>query len=451
MNRLEARAWLRRAAAWTPLVLAGWAFAHAVSFTHEFGLNVPCSDGWPYVALHEMYNAHTLSFGDLFAMHNEHLFFVPRVLFVAIGAATHVNLMAQQYLSHVELLLTLLFIWLVAARQFGRRWFQMPWWFAAVPFLVFNLAQWRNLICSFQSGFITSVPLSLGAYYFLSRHCRAAGESARADWRAVGWFALAVASGLLASFSTATGLAVWPAGGLLLLIGRSQPLGRVGRWFALSWALAALIAGSIFARYYRASNDHSHEVGKVVADFWTVASKLVRFCLSLLGSPLESTLDASLFGGALLLLVAVVCLVGLVRARTLRENAFNIACVVQVLATLAMIAVGRIHLGENYSQQSRYVTLIVPLWVAVVCMAASLMEHYRSAQASGASARSTGLLSVALCLSALAVGTAWLGGPEVGAQKRADLIKQVRKLRKGHGAERIYVKRWQALGVTLDQ
>jgi hypothetical protein len=451
MNRLEARAWLSRAASLTPLGLACWAFAHAVSYTHEFGLNAPCSDGWPYVTLHEMYNAHTLGFRDLFAMHNEHLFFLPRVLFVAIGAVTHVNMMAQQYLSHAELLLTMAFIWLAVAHQFGRRWFQMPWWFAAVPFLVFTLAQWRNLICSFQSGFITSVPLSVGAYYFLSRYGRAAGEPARVGWRSVGWFGLAVASGLLASFSTAQGLAVWPAGGLLLLIGQRQPLGKVARWFALSWALGALVAGSVFAHYYRASNGHSHEVGKVVADFWSVAGKLVRFCLSLLGLPLDSTLDASLFGGALLLLVLVASLIGLLRARKLRENAFNIACAAQVLATLAMIAVGRIHLGEDYSQQSRYVTLIVPLWVAVVCMAASLMEHHRAVQARPTSAWGMGLLGVALCLSSLAAGTAWLGGPETGAKKHANLVKIVRKLRKGHGEDHIYFKRWQAVGVPLDQ
>jgi hypothetical protein len=151
-----------------------------------------------------------------------------------------------------------------------------------------------------------------------------------------------------------------------------------------------------------------------------------------------------------LLLVVLACLIGLLRARKLRENAFNIACVVQVMATVAMIAIGRIHFGENYSQQSRYVTLVVPLWVAALCMAVSLMEHYRADRATATTAWPTGMVGVALCLSTLAAGTGWFDGPEVGKDKRADAVKQLRRLVKGKGANKAYAAHWRALGVPLD-
>jgi hypothetical protein len=449
MNRTLVLTWLRRAASLLPLLLAVWAFQHSLEFARAFGLPVPCSDGWSYVELHERYNAHTLRFADLFAMHNEHLFFLPRVLFVAIGAITHVNLMAQLLLSHVELLLTLLLVWLVVARQFGRRWFELPWWFAPVPFLVFSLAQWRNLLCTFQSGFITAVPLSIGAYYFLTRFCRLSTIDGGA-WRRGAWFGLAVLCALAASFSTAQGLAAWPAGGLLLLLCCDKPLHRSYLAYLAGWALSMIGACATFAHYYRASTGHSHEVGKVAADFSGIFGRLLSFALSLLGSPFAGSLEESIVGGSVVLAVFAACAFGLWRARRLRENAFHMACALQVFGTVAMIAVGRIHLGDDYSQQSRYVTLIVPLWVATVCLAASLTQPSRRAASNATRVWPGALLGAALCFTVLAAATAWRVGPTVGAQKLSEQEKLVRKLIRGRGADHVYVKRWRELGVKIE-
>jgi hypothetical protein len=423
-------------AGWLPLALSALAFALCVRYTLAWGLNVPCSDGWIWVGVHEKYRAGTLGFSDLFVMNGEHLMFVPMALYVAIGAATDLNFIAQTLLTHAQLLVSLVPIWLVASRKFGFKWYRPPWWFVTVPFLLFSLWQRRNLLCSFQPCFVAPLPFTLLALYFLDRVTRT-DVSARARYVALG---LSLLSGALGSFSHSMGLGAWPAGAFLLLCFGRRRLGYLAAWLAG----AAVVCG-VYACEYRTSTAHAHHVGTVLSDLFGLFPSLVEFLIHLVGSPIGEGEEDQVISGVVVSLLSAACVYRLWREKRIGENAFWLASLVYGWLVGLMIAVGRIHIGTT---QSRYVTYFLVIWIALVCLTTSLLSPEKE-QNSPARRLVHQARGVMLALSIVAFGTAYWNGEQRGAGHRTDLTQHVRNTVQGRTGDSQWVERWRALGVDL--
>ena len=423
-------------AGWLPLALPALAFAYCVRYTLAWGLNVPCGDEWMWVELHEKYRAGTLGFSDLFVMNGEHLMFVPMALYVAIGAATDLNFIAQTLLTHVQLLVSLVPIWLVASRQFGFKWYRPPWWFVTVPFLLFSLWQRRNLLCSFQPWFVMPLPFTLLALYFLD-HVTRTDVSARARYAALG---LSLLSGALGSYSHSMGLGVWPAGAFLLLC-----LGRRRLGYLAAWLAGAVVVCGVYAYEYRASTGHAHHVGTVLPDLFGLFPSLVEFLIRLVGSPIGESEEDQVICGIVVSLLSAACVYRLWREKRLGENAFWLACLVYGWLVGWMIAVGRIHLGTT---QSRYVTYFLVIWIALVCLTTMLLKPEKE-QSSPVRRLVQGARGVMLALSILAFGTAYWSSEERGSGDMTHLRGHVLETVKGRTGDSPLAERWRALGVDL--
>lgn len=315
-----------------------------------------------------------------------------------------------------------------AQRQFGFRLLSVPWWFIPVPFLICNLAQWKNLLCGFQAGFIMSIPFSLLAYHALGR-CR------------LGWFLLALASATIASFSTAMGLAVWPAGMITLHLVQA---GR-GRFWA--WAAVGASEWLTYFVYYRISAGHTHQVERVLSTVELSVPEVLSFFIVLLGNPVASNVVQGALVGAFALLSLGACVYALVCSGRLRDNAMWLACVAQVLFTCLMISIGRAVLGIDYALEQRYNTHIVPFVVALLMLAASLgmSSPFRGGRVFGRVVYGAVLTMV--------VGNtvpSLLTAPKVGAKTQIDARNQLREAYRGGNAFSELLARWQRAGFEVD-
>ncbi len=423
----------------SPLLASVFALSWCVAFTREYGIDAPCSDGWPYVALHEKFAAGTLGFRDLFAMHNEHLYFFPRLMFVLLGAASHLDLTVQTMATDVELLLALAVVYLAAARQFRFAPLRAEWWFLPIPFLIFTPAQARNLTCSFQSGFVLSMPFSLVAFYGLKRFTEASG-SGDPRWARVSWFVLALVAATVSSFSTAMGLGTWVAGVVVLVL----VSGGIDKRALAVWLATGLAEWTTYFVHFRGAMGSNH-VERVATVAGSSISGVVEFAVAFFGIPVAAISAESLIAGVIALALLGASLVLLFRAGKWNENSFFVACSAWVLVTSAMIAVGRIHLGPDYALQSRYVSYCLPLFVAIIALSASLAASDRERARAGLGQL---LLGAAVAITVFGVATAYRTRELLGTREKTQLLLHLDEALRNRSLD--FPARWKKLGLRFD-
>ena len=136
-----------------------------------------------------------------------------------MGSLTRYNNVAEMYLIVSCFLITAAVLLLAFRRGLGCRSSFVP-----VALLIFSFRQYENMLFGFQISFAFTQTFGVLALYLLY-------SSNRDNFRAA--FAAALGSATIASFSTAQGLLVWPAGLLGLLLGSVATSGKkvfVGIW-----------------------------------------------------------------------------------------------------------------------------------------------------------------------------------------------------------------------------
>ena len=204
--------------------------------------------------------------------------------------------------------------------------------------LLFQLQHFENFFWSGSSIDHFQVPLLAGgAIVLLARGSRLA-------WLGAGALAL------LATFTLAHGLVVWPVGALMLVADR--------RWRHLtSWLFFGAVTGGVYFLTFEFNPAHH-------VDAFSLAGvmRIVRFWLELLGAPLalgEKTV-ARIFGAALLALLG-----WQVWSGGLRRERIALPLALWAIASLGLVAVGRANLGDGIVS-SRYYVLGALAWALAI-------------------------------------------------------------------------------------
>jgi hypothetical protein len=335
----------------TPVVLS-------LLFIRQYGVNVCFWDQWEIVPLFDKLHAGTLSFTDLFAQHNEHRIFFPRLVMLALGSITHYNNIAEMYFSWFLLCLIGYVIFRIYARSFGTSQGALVK-FIPVVWLIFSLRQWENLLWGFQLSWFMVVLFLLLSLYLL-------GTSKNLGWR----FAFSIVSGVICSFSSAQGLLIWPIGFILILLTwwsqrkefRSQYLKVVSVWCLLG----LLVYIAYFAGYVQPSYHPS--LLYFVHHPFSAASYLV-VCV---GSPLAVDGYTAAAAGILLLASCIYVLVYAIKRDPQSKSvmAFPISLVSFGLLTVAILVLTRSGFGVGQAFSSRYTTMtalgIVGLYLLIL-------------------------------------------------------------------------------------
>jgi hypothetical protein len=305
----------------------------ALAYIVMYGENMVFGDEFAIVPLLAAIHAHTLNLPMLAAQHNEERIFFPRLILLSFATLTHFNGKVELFgywfcLCGVASVLLAAFL-----RAQGRSWLALLG-FVPAAFLVFDLRQSENLLWGFQFCWGLAVLGVVFALWLLATHARA--------WPA---FALAVAAGVVASYSLLLGLFVWPVGvAELLTLDR-----RRYRLHAALWAVVGIVVAVAYFNGYSKPPVLANQNLGVLGD--------VAFVYSMLGSPFMPHLPGSVYMGVLFTVLIVWAVFRTLQRGLTPFAVFCFALIAVWVASVLVITYGRTVLGLGYSLASKYTPL----------------------------------------------------------------------------------------------
>jgi hypothetical protein len=263
-------------------------------YVHSFGVNVVMGDSWSMVTYFDQLSSGTLRLSDLLALHNGHWMLFPRIAWLLLGTITEWNSVAEMYLTQACLLGSLICFLLAFRNSIKPNPVFTTLFMIPISLLVFSFVRAMDFLRGFHVTFAFAEVFGVLALYLLyvlrfERFRRAV-------------FVTAVGSAMVASFSAAAGLLVWPAGLLGLSISPlEKPMKRV---FIALWALAGL---GVWIAYLITLARSEHEgPGSMLAGLAHPLTGIKSF-LKLLGSPLFGK-ELALPAGLLMVCLVLVSL-----------------------------------------------------------------------------------------------------------------------------------------------
>jgi hypothetical protein len=311
---------------------------------HRYALNVPYGDQWGDISLiGHSYNG-TLSFGTLWALHNENRVFFPNLIVLALSRTTHFNIVIEEYFSGAMLIAATALIIYAHKRRSRRAWV----YYCPVAILLLSFVQHENTL-SGQEMASYLLLLSLAVMVVLL------------DSFTLAWIGLigALVAATVGSFSSLQGLLIWPAG-LVLLYHRRRP-----RPFFIVWV--GCMAISVFLYFY----GYQTSSGSAPTPTYALAHPITafKFYLFAIGDVLGTNVNLGghgnsgvlVFGMLVLVLAAAVVVFYGIKRDEYGGNPVGVALICFGLLFAATITDGRIRFYQlsGYpwaASASRYTT-----------------------------------------------------------------------------------------------
>jgi|GEM_PF-716045 len=351
-----------------PVGMAFW-------YVNSFGVSAVYADQWFLLPDFSSLYTGQLSFAQLFAQHNEHRIFFPRIVMLALGTVTRYNNRAEMFFGWAvagAACLTLAAGMLESAVWSGSSRLTLAPPALLTSFLILTFRQHENFLWGWQIQVIMTATSVVLASYMLSR-------STAVDRH----FLWAAACSTVGSFSFANGLLIWPVGlaQLSLWPSTTQQLSPWrGRFNVMAvWGCAGLCESALYIWGYRPPpGSHS------LLDFLHRPLQACWYFLAFLGSPLIVRIDppwlssiqlVTRLGGALVLEEIIAAALGAVLlvaylwllVRSLRIDSVpvrrspvasaSLSLIVATMLSGGLLVVGRVALGPSEALASKYVTL----------------------------------------------------------------------------------------------
>jgi hypothetical protein len=355
-----------------------------------FGVNVVFADAWDMVLVFHKFFSGRLTFADLYAQHNEHRMFFPKGAELLLGLLTRYNNVAEMYVVVSCFLITAAVLLVAFGREIG-----LPLiFFVPVALLIFSFRQYENMLFGFQISFAFTQTFGVLALYLLS-------SSSRDNFGAYA-FAAALGSATIASFSTAQGLLVWPAGLLGLLLGSVARPGKkvlVGLW--------GIVGVAEWVAYF--VDYHTPRGHPPLLDALGHIRTAPGYFLTLLGSALFWRPEHAYEGGLVIVCLALAMFLATYGRGVLRQHSFWISLLFYSLFILATITLGRSGMfGVWQAAISRYTTFSVLAVASLYALLAKMVF------ATTASVLRTVILIPLFGIILLSAGISYRDGIEVG-------------------------------------
>jgi hypothetical protein len=173
------------------------------AFVIHYATNVPSEDDWTLVPVIHAALHGQLSFGMLWALHDENRMLFPNLIFVAVGTLSHDDIALLPIISAVVFAATF-FVFIVLFRSYsGTSLSPVPVFIFAVVW--FSLADWSNALWGFQLAWYLILFCLMAMLYLLTVR------------RSTAACAFAAAAGVVASFCFLQGLVLWPVGAICIV------------------------------------------------------------------------------------------------------------------------------------------------------------------------------------------------------------------------------------------
>ncbi len=323
-------------------------------------VDVPVQDDWSLVEDLDKAVAGTWGVADLLRSHNGHRLGVTRLILVGVALASDWRVDLPAYLGIAFAAGILLLAW----RAFPPSEDRLSTFLAAlfVGVLVASPTQWENWLWGLQMHEFLVVLLVMATLAGVSLGPLRPGSMAAAAGLA-----------LVATLTQGSALVLWPVGALVLALRGARSNSRTGYVLALSWAaLGGLVVWAYLGHL-------PGDAGAGAASGWVFRHPIagLRFVLSLVGHSLVAWDGAAYppHDGGLAALVGGLA-VGLAvllahRSRWGSAPAHSLLALAWILwsgGVSAQIALGRAQGGSPDALASRYVTLMLPLWIGLAVL-----------------------------------------------------------------------------------
>lgn len=326
--------------------------ASALAYAVIFGTELPRPDDWVFIATLKKQAEGLLKFQDVWEPYFSHRLLFPKILMFAMAPLTKWSLRAEMLVNYCFLLATTVLLWGIFRRNRSRETLAGDLWvFLPINMIVFGFKQFENLIWGWQ------LQIGMSSFGILATiYCLLLGSR----WAFFG----GIASGVLASFSFASGLLVWPLGSLILFLQRKKPAQQ------LLWLFCGIVAITLYITNLVLPRMEAGHAGTRLGNLLFGFIALIGASLPLSGratsaypiwglsdvqSSPAATMDMRVAGavGALVLVCAAVIL-GL--GRKGKTNPWLFLFLFGLGASL-MIAFGRLQREPENALLSRYATL----------------------------------------------------------------------------------------------
>jgi hypothetical protein len=144
-----------------PVALVIW-------FISKFSVDVPFYDQWTLVGLFDKVNKGSVTFGDFFALHNEHRILFPKVIFVLFAFASKWNLDLERYFSVFLAIVTFFLTYKISELGYNQDKLSFHLFNILTCFLLFSLLQASSWLLGFQITFLLTNTCLVLAVFILS-------------------------------------------------------------------------------------------------------------------------------------------------------------------------------------------------------------------------------------------------------------------------------------------
>ncbi|MDH7512445.1 MAG: hypothetical protein QHH14_05820 [Clostridiales bacterium] len=319
----------------------------------RYHVDVPFWDQWNFVPLLGKSFEQGVSFSDLWALHNEHRLFFPRLIMLGFSHLSRYNICWELVFSILLAVGIFIIVFFQAKKVFlllGSPGF--PWVAPILSLLAFSLHQGENWVWGWQIQiFLNVLAVVMGLVILAMPEFR---------WRNL---AAGVACGVVATFSYANGLAYWPVAFLALLLAPSPSRRRKRTALAIWLGLTALVFVSYFYRF-----SPTPPSGKSPFYFAIHPLEYVRYNLGYLGASIITYPESALFLGIFcLILFGSAAWFFLQKHRQVIVAAMPFLLLgLYSISCAALTGMGRVGFGAAQATSYRYVTFSNLIWFSNV-------------------------------------------------------------------------------------
>ena len=329
-----------------------------------FATNVIVWDQWELVPLIEKLSAGTLTFGDIFAQHNEHRLLFPKIIMLGLAYMTHYNTIAEMYFSWILAVVTLTIIFKMYVQDFGKSTIAMIK-FIPIAWIMFSFRQYENILWGWNIQIYLCVLGFVASIYLLEKANKISYS-----------FIFAIFSGIISTFSFINGLLIWPVGFVYIFLSKGTNV----KPFTIMWSIIGVLVWIIYFNNWTKPPNHPPLLFGI--DHFATS---ITYLIVNIGSPLAFELSHA-FGSGLIIIISlliffIICLndrFTINNNRFIIENAKWISFILFSVLSSAALMVGRSGFGVEQALQSRYVALTSLGIIGVYLIITNLNARFRN-------------------------------------------------------------------------
>ena len=331
-----------------------------VIMLRNYSTNIPFMDQWSFVPVLEKMVQNTLTFHDLWVQHNEHRIFFPKIIMLVLAKLTNWNI----YFELTANIVLGVFIYLIVVRSILKTKEIINHWILCIlsSFFIFSLVQWENWTWGWQIQiFLNVLSVFVSLYSFCLHKNNKNG------------YIITIIFGIIATFSFANGVFIWPIILLILTIDPSISIQEKSMKF-LVFLSATLL--NIFLFFYG-----YQKLGSLSSGFqpWV----FIKYFFAYLGSPIGG-FDGRvsiICGGLSFIAYSLIAFKILFKKRFRTDGTlFWFSTSLYPILSGILSAIGRSILGYEQALSSRYTTISNMYWISLITLIIMFEDYFKVTQ-----------------------------------------------------------------------